>query len=63
MNSTKLKDIKLTYSNLLHLYTLTMNYQKEKFKSHIYKSSLVVRIPGFHCHDSGSISGQGTGIP
>ena len=30
INLVNLWDIKLTYRNLLHFYTLTMNYQKEK---------------------------------
>ena len=28
-----------------------------------FPGGLVVRIPGFHCHDPGSIPGQGTEIP
>ena len=30
MNSVKVQDTKLIYRNLLHFYTLTMNYQKGK---------------------------------
>ena len=32
MNSVKLQDTKLKYRNLLHFYTLTTNYQKEKLR-------------------------------
>ena len=32
VNFTKLLDAKLIYRNLLHFYTLTMNYQKEKLR-------------------------------
>ena len=32
MNLVKLQGTKLIHRNLLHLYTLTMNYQKEKVK-------------------------------
>ena len=32
MNSVKLRDTKLTHSNLLHFYTLTTKGEKEKFK-------------------------------
>ena len=30
MNSVKFQDIELLYGNLLHIYTLTMNCQKDK---------------------------------
>ena len=30
MNSAKLQDTRLIYRNMLHFYTLIMNYQKEK---------------------------------
>ena len=47
MNSVKSKDTKFIYRNLLHFYTLTMNYQKEKLRkqstyNHIKKN----KIPG-----------------
>ena len=32
INSVKLKDTKLIYRNLLHFYTLTTNYRKEKLR-------------------------------
>ena len=32
MNLVKLQDTKLIYRNLLHFYTLTTNYQKEKLR-------------------------------
>ena len=32
MNSVKLQDTKLIYRNLLHFYTLAVNYQKEKLR-------------------------------
>ena len=34
MNSVKLQDVKLTYRNLLHFYTLITIYQKEKLRKH-----------------------------
>ena len=33
MNSVKSKDTKFIYRNLLHFYTLTMDYQKEKLRN------------------------------
>ena len=36
MNSVKLNDTKLIYRNLLHFYTLTMDYQKEKLRKKIH---------------------------
>ena len=32
MNSVKFQDTKSMYRNLLHFYTLIMNYQKEKLR-------------------------------
>ena len=45
MNPVKLHNTKLLYRNLLHFYTLTMNYQKEKFRkqstyNHIKKNKI-----------------------
>ena len=34
MNSVNLQDTKLIYKNLLHFYTPTTNYQKEKLRKH-----------------------------
>ena len=39
MNSVKLHDTKLIYRNLLHFYTLTMNYEKEKLKKQSHLQS------------------------
>ena len=35
MNSAKLHDTKLIHRNLLHFYTLIMNYQKEKLRKNL----------------------------
>lgn len=43
MDSTKLQDTKSTFKNLLHFYTLNMNYLKEKLRiqSHLqYQKSI-----------------------
>ena len=36
MNSVKLQDTKLVYRNLLHFYTLRINYQKEKWRKQLH---------------------------
>ena len=49
MNVVKLQDTKLTHRNLLHFYTLTTKYQKEKLKkqSHLpsHQKNKVNKIP------------------
>ena len=36
MNSVKFQETKLIYRNLLHFYTLTMKYQKEKLRKQFH---------------------------
>ena len=40
MNSVKFQDTKLVYRNLLHFYTLRINYQKEKWRKQLHVPSI-----------------------
>ena len=42
MNSVKLQDTKLIYRYLLHLYTLTTNYQKEQLRKLSHENCLKI---------------------
>ena len=50
MNSVKLQDSKLIYRSLLHFYTLTTNYQKEKLRKQFHAPMHQKRIkyPGIN---------------
>ena len=45
MNSVKFQDIELLYENLLHIYTLTMNCQKDKGDNPCIQGSFDTTFP------------------
>ena len=49
-DSVKLQDTKLKHKNLLHFYTLTTSYQKEKLRnqSHLQLHQKEIRYPGIN---------------
>ena len=44
MNSVKLQDAKLIYRNMLHFYSLTVKYQKEKENNPTYTCTRIKNL-------------------
>ena len=76
MNLVMLQDTKSIYRNLLHFYTLTTNYQKDKLREKIpftitskrikyqdFPGGPVIKNPPSNAGDVGSIPGQEAKIP
>ena len=58
-----LQSIQITFKVLFYGAFFKWRYMGNNSLKRFLQRSLVVRVPGFHCHDLGSILGLGTEIP